>query len=94
MLYLYGLFVVFSRYLLKLASADCQHWLLPTGLAAYLFFVHSVGSVFVIIPAKSLTISCIAPVLLICIYYYSKNIRDGSPAAEATAPGSTALDHG
>lgn len=98
MLYLYGLFALFGRYLLKLA-ADRQHWPLPAALAAYLLFVHSVGFVFVIIPAKSLTINCIAPVLLICIYYYSKSIRDRSSAPGATAPGATARgatapDHG
>lgn len=73
-LYLYGLFAAFAYCLIKTATADRYYWLLPAALVAYLLFVHSVGSVFIIIPAKSLTINCIAPILLSCIYYYSKSI--------------------
>jgi len=74
MLYMYGLFVLLGYYLLKTMVREGEYRLLPAALGAYLLFVHSVGFVFVIIPAKSLTINCIAPVLLICIYYYSKSI--------------------
>lgn len=74
MLYLYGLFTAFTCYLIKTVFGDRYYRLLPAALVAYLLFVHSVGSVFIIIPAKSLTINCIAPILLSCIYYYSKNI--------------------
>lgn len=79
-LYLYGLFTAFGCHLCKMATIDRRQLLLTLALAAYLLFVHSVGSVFIIIPAKSLTINCIAPVLLICIYYYSKSIAPNPPA--------------
>lgn len=77
-LYLYGLFAAFACCLIKTAVADRYYRLLPAAMAAYLLFVHSVGSVFIIIPAKSLTINCIAPILLSCIYHYSKSIRNKS----------------
>ncbi len=74
MLYMYALFLRLGHGLFKTAAFGNHYRLLPAALSAYLLFVHSVGSVFVIIPAKSLTINCIAPLLLICIYFYSKNI--------------------
>ena len=82
MLYLYGLFAAFAYCLLKTAVADRYYRLLPAALAAYLLFVHSVGSVFIIIPARSLTINCITPILLSCIYHYSKSIGNKSMAPE------------
>lgn len=72
MLYLYGLFAALGYRLIKTTAPACR--ILPVVLAVYLVFVHSVGYAFVIIPTKSLTINCIAPVLLICIYFYSKSI--------------------
>lgn len=74
MLYLYGLVAALWHCLFKMTAPGSQLRLLPLSLGAYLLFMHSVGSVFIIIPAKSLTINCIAPVLLICMYCYSKNI--------------------
>lgn len=79
MLYLYGLFGALGYSLFKLAVANRDYGVLPAALAAYLLFVHSVGFVFVIIPARSLTINCIAPVLLTCIYYYSKSLNAKPP---------------
>lgn len=81
-LYLYGLFVALGYHLFKTMASGHSHRILPLALAAYLIFVHSVGYVFVIIPAKSLTINCIAPVLLVCIYYYSKSVGN-KPVATA-----------
>ncbi|SEJ43862.1 hypothetical protein SAMN05216327_110116 [Dyadobacter sp. SG02] len=78
MLYHYGLFAVLGGYLFKTSKQERGHRLLLAALVAYWVFVHSVGYVFVIIPAKSLTVNCIAPLLLICIYYYSKSIRNQS----------------
>jgi O-antigen ligase len=72
-LYLYSLFLGLGYRLLESTSFHRKNWLLTVALAAYLLFVHSVGSVFVIIPSKSLTINCIAPLLLICFYYYAKS---------------------
>ncbi|WP_426292200.1 O-antigen ligase family protein [Dyadobacter endophyticus] len=80
MLYLYALFMGLGYCLLKTKVSGRQYRLLPTALCAYLLFVHSVGSVWVIIPAKSLTINCIAPLLLLCMYYYSKSICESSPS--------------
>lgn len=75
-LYLYGLFSALGYYLVKATAGPYR--ILPMALSVYLGFVHSVGYVFVIIPAKSLTINCIAPILLVCIYYYSKSIKNES----------------
>lgn len=72
--YLYALFIGLGYSLSKTAALGRHYLLLSAALCAYLVFVHSVGSVWVIIPAKSLTINCIAPLLLICMYYYSKSI--------------------
>ena len=71
-LYLYGLFTALGYGLLKPTAPSYRT--LPMALGVYLVFVHSVGYAFVIIPSKSLTINCIAPVLLACIYFYSKSI--------------------
>lgn len=79
MLYLYALFLGLGYFLLKTRVSGRQYRLLPTALCAYLLFVHSVGSVWVIIPAQSLTINCIAPLLLVCMYYYSKSICESPP---------------
>lgn len=81
-LYLYGLFAALGCSLFNTAASGRSQRILPMALGVYLLFVHSVGYVFVIIPAKSLTINCIAPILLICIYYYSKTIGN-HPVATA-----------
>ena len=75
MLYQYGLFLGLGYCLYKTAAFGRHYLPLSGAFGAYLLFVHSVGSVWVVIPAKSLTINCIAPILLICMYYYAKNIR-------------------
>ena len=80
-LYLYGLFAALSCQLFKAAAPGRSYRILPIAVGSYLLFVHSVGYVFVIIPARSLTINCIAPVLLICIYYYSK-IAGNNPVTD------------
>jgi O-antigen ligase len=64
--FMYGLILILAKYTLTGASLT-----ILLALTAYLVFVHSVGYVFVIIPSKSLTINCIAPILLICIYHYA-----------------------
>lgn len=81
MLYLYALFLGLGYRLSKTIVSGRHYRLLPTALGGYLLFVHSVGSVWVIIPTKSLTINCIAPLLLICMYYYSKSICNTSVAS-------------
>lgn len=73
--YNYSILAGLGNSLLRLTMLDKKHSLLLLALIAYLVFVHSVGSVFVIIPAKSITINCIAPILLMSIHFYGKHIR-------------------
>lgn len=74
-IYFYALFAFLARYLVSNAlKPRTQHyWLIPMALLFYLAFNHTVGSVFVIIPAKSISVNCIAPVLLMCLYFYPRN---------------------
>jgi O-antigen ligase len=39
----------------------------------FLIFNHSVGSTFIILTGNSISINCMAPMLLMTIYFYSKN---------------------
>lgn len=78
-LYMYYLFLLLGYYTFALGALGNVNWTLSTALIAYLLFVHSVGHVFVIIPSKSLTINCIAPILLICIYHYARNYLNLAP---------------
>ncbi|MCE7063526.1 O-antigen ligase [Dyadobacter sp. CY343] len=76
-----GLLGVILMYLL-LSKCFCTVWtvnaggrkymVMPLSILFYLLFNHTVGSVFVIIPSKSVTVNCIAPILLICQYFYAK----------------------
>ncbi|CAG5073239.1 hypothetical protein DYBT9623_04739 [Dyadobacter sp. CECT 9623] len=76
-----GLLGVILMYLLLL-KCFCTVWtvnaggrnymVMPLSILFYLLFNHTVGSVFVIIPSKSVTVNCIAPILLICQYFYAK----------------------
>lgn len=74
-IYIYLILVRLGYKLFQLAVLDQRLSLLLLALTAYLVFVHSVGSVFVIIPARSVTINCIAPILLLSLHFYGKNIR-------------------
>lgn len=73
-IYIYAVFFVLARYLVKVALLSARYMVLLLALVAYLVFVHSVGTVFFIIPAKSITINCIAPVLLLCTYFYALSV--------------------
>ncbi|WP_031528193.1 O-antigen ligase family protein [Dyadobacter crusticola] len=73
---MYSVFVQCGYVLFKAAAEGRMYQVLPLALLVYLIFNHTVGSVFVIIPAKSVTINCIAPVLLLCLYFYSKSMRE------------------
>ncbi|TDE11600.1 O-antigen ligase family protein [Dyadobacter psychrotolerans] len=46
------------------------------GLILFFLFNHTVGSTFVILPGKSITVNCIAPILLICLYFYGVSLRN------------------
>ena len=71
--YHYWIFIVLGLVLLKTAVREKKHAVFLISLLFYLLFNHTVGSVFVILPGKSITINCIAPILLICLYFYSKS---------------------
>lgn len=73
-LYLYAVLLALGRQLLQMARVGTEYWPFLLAFGAYLLFNHAVGTVFVIIPSKSLTVNCIAPLLLICLYYYSKRL--------------------
>ncbi|KQS23809.1 O-antigen ligase [Dyadobacter sp. Leaf189] len=79
---MYSVFVQCGTMLVSASNAGRMYKVLPLALVVYLVFNHTVGSVFVIIPAKSLTINCIAPVLLLCLYFYSESLRK-SPLSNA-----------
>jgi hypothetical protein len=74
LLLIYTLFGYLANCCLKAVRIDKVNFVIPLSLGFYLIFVHTVGSVFVIIPAKSLTINCIAPILLLCLYFYCKSV--------------------
>ena len=71
--YQYWIFIVLGLVLLKTAVREKKYAVFLISLLFYLLFNHTVGSVFVILPGKSITINCIAPILLICLYFYSKS---------------------
>jgi hypothetical protein len=85
-LYMYFLFTSLGISMFSVAARSRKYLLLPLSFAFYLLFNHTVGSVFVIIPGKSVTINCIAPVLLLCLYFYIKSLgAPSSPAARKNA---------
>lgn len=71
-IYLYGILILLGKSLMNLAIMDRRYILLLMCLIFYIIFNHTVGCVFVIIPAKSVTVNCIAPILLICLYFYGR----------------------
>lgn len=71
--YHYWIFIVLGLVLLKTVVREKKYAVFFISLLFYLLFNHTVGSVFVILPGKSITINCIAPILLTCLYFYSKS---------------------
>lgn len=67
--YLVFVYILFNLNL----SHGSQNRLMLLAFVFYIIFNHTVGSVFVIIPAKSISVNCIAPVLLICVYFYCQH---------------------
>jgi O-antigen ligase len=45
------------------------------AFVCFLIFNHTVGSTLIILPAKSITVNCIAPLLLISMYFYSRKLN-------------------
>jgi O-antigen ligase len=54
------------------------------SLIFFLIFNHTVGSTFVILTGKSISINCIAPMLLLVIYFHSKSQKEGENSIAAT----------
>lgn len=73
-LYMYPMFAGLGISLFSVYKKGRKYALLVTSFIFYLLFNHTVGSVFVIIPGKSVTINCIAPILLLCLYFYAKSL--------------------
>jgi O-antigen ligase len=74
-IYFYGLFFFLAKCLLSLSiKLGAAYWSMPIALLFYLVFNHTVGSVFVIIPGKSISVNCVAPVLLMCLYFYHRSV--------------------
>lgn len=72
--YIYGVFLALIVFLAKqILKAGKEYTVFLMSILFYLIFKHTVGSVFVILPGKSITVNCIAPILLICIYFYAKS---------------------
>ncbi|MCF0051030.1 O-antigen polymerase [Dyadobacter sp. LJ53] len=65
---------------LSVCRGNQKYALLPLSLIFYLAFNHTVGSVFVILPARSVTINCLAPMLLLCLFFYAKSIQTHAAA--------------
>ncbi len=65
-LYVYGLLSVLMVRLFRTSPG-----LLLWGFSFYLIFNHTVGSVWVVISGKAMTVNCIAPVLLLGMYFYA-----------------------
>jgi len=78
-LYMYAILAALGISLWKIIETDKRRVVLLISFIFYLIFNHTVGSVFVLIPGKSITINCIAPVLLIGMYFYAKSCRYAFP---------------
>jgi hypothetical protein len=74
-LYMYMTFAGLGVSLFSVYKKGRKYALLVTSFIFYLLFNHTVGSVFVIIPGKSVTINCIAPILLLSLYFYAKSLN-------------------
>ena len=75
-IYFYLIFATQFIHLLKYSvSQHLEYWAIPISFLFYIAFNHTVGSVFVIIPGRSISVNCIAPILLMCLYFYSKNLE-------------------
>jgi O-antigen ligase len=82
--YMYACFGALGISLIQFVRfAPPAYNVLPLCLAFYLAFNHTVGSVFVIIPAKSISVNCIAPILLLCLYFYATSATPSNPARTA-----------
>lgn len=80
--YMYALLVTLGIALWKSIETNKKRILLFVAFIFYLIFNHTVGSVFVIIPGKSITVNCIAPVLLTCMYFYAKSCQYSFPETD------------
>ena len=75
-LFLYGILLQLAILLIDLMiRAGREFSVLLTSFIFFLLFNHTVGSTFIILPGKSITVNCIAPLLLICLYFYSIKLK-------------------
>lgn len=80
---IYGLFAgLVLTLILNTTSFQAINFLL--SVIFFLIFNHSVGSTFVILTAKSISINCIAPMLLISIYFHSVSSKNQETSIAAT----------
>ena len=71
-IFIYCLFFILIQSLIKyLHTRGAEYYTLFLSILFFLLFNHTVGSTFVILPSKSVTVNCIAPILLICTYFYT-----------------------
>jgi O-antigen ligase len=68
-IYFYALFLLLWWHLFR-------NKIMLIALLFFLLFNHTVGMVFIIIPAKSISINCFAPMLLLCMYFYRNAQKD------------------
>ena len=74
--FIYSLLATLLFRLVNLAlTIDRKYTILLISFVCFLLFNHTVGSTFVILPGKSIHVGCIAPLLLMCTYFYSSNAR-------------------
>ena len=77
------IFIALGIFLVKLTlKTEKKYAVLLVSLLFYLLFNHTVGSVFVILPGKSITVNCIAPIIIMCLYFYAKSIDDVTSVSE------------
>jgi O-antigen ligase len=85
-LFIYGLLAALLYRLIYLTlTRDRIYSTLLVAFICFIVFNHTVGSTFVILPGKSITVNCIAPLLLICMYVYSENVSRDQPAIKPSA---------
>ena len=73
--FIYSILAALLFKLIILASTrDRIYSALLIAFICFVVFNHTIGSTFVILPGKSITVNCIAPLLLICMHFYAENV--------------------
>ncbi|MCE7041964.1 O-antigen ligase [Dyadobacter sp. CY312] len=75
-IFMYSLLAAMLFQLYRFASTKERIYsTLLIAFICFFLFNHTVGSTFVILPGKSITVNCIAPLLLMCMHFYAKSTR-------------------